>query len=428
MRILYISSFYPPYVIGGWEQLVNDINSALKKRGHIGQVLTSFYGLSRSLHEDGVDRLLTLESDVNHYHPFSLLHYRRDVQRNIQITQDEIQQFKPDVVFIHVMWNLNWGVAWAAEQACPQRVVYYVANDWPYAEDVHSSYWHSHARRKIPDEIKKNLAVIVLRNIKRINRNYRPSFPHVLCVSHAIEKSLEKKTSILPENMRVLHNGVETDQFVPPPDWLENLYKTTHLNILYAGSLVPHKGVHTAIEAMALLNRSPLANHVNLSILGSGHPDYEEKLRKIIEHNALGEKVHFLGRVPRNEMPDLMRKFDVLVFPSIWEEPLARTTQEAMASGLIVIGTLTGGTGELLVEGETGLTFMPEDANGLAEQITNLFNDPELRIRLAQLGRAKVLREFDFNSMIDDLEQYLLAVAEIQKESQSVSNLSSAVK
>jgi glycosyltransferase involved in cell wall biosynthesis len=80
------------------------------------------------------------------------------------------------------------------------------------------------------------------------------------------------------------------------------------------------------------------------------------------------------------------------------------------------------------VEGETGLTFMPEDANGLAEQITNLFNDPELRIRLAQLGRAKVLREFDFNSMIDDLEQYLLAVAEIQKESQSVSNLSSAVK
>ncbi len=83
-----------------------------------------------------------------------------------------------------------------------------------------------------------------------------------------------------------------------------------------------------------------------------------------------------------------------------------------MAAGLIVVGTLTGGTGELLVEGETGLTFEPEDALTLAQRILELRGAPELCAKLAKNARDKVVRQFDLRRMIDEIETYLTQVTE----------------
>jgi glycosyltransferase involved in cell wall biosynthesis len=107
-------------------------------------------------------------------------------------------------------------------------------------------------------------------------------------------------------------------------------------------------------------------------------------------------------------MPALLQRFDVLIFPSIYEEPLARMTQEAMLSGLVVVGTTTGGTKEILREGETGLTFAPEDANGLADQLARLIANPELGCHLAQAGRQSILENFTLDKMAQQIEDYLL--------------------
>jgi hypothetical protein len=56
MRILFISTFYPPHIVGGWEQLVQEINERLQDRGHITHVLTSQHGVGHPLQEPGVDR------------------------------------------------------------------------------------------------------------------------------------------------------------------------------------------------------------------------------------------------------------------------------------------------------------------------------------------------------------------------------------
>jgi glycosyltransferase involved in cell wall biosynthesis len=78
-----------------------------------------------------------------------------------------------------------------------------------------------------------------------------------------------------------------------------------------------------------------------------------------------------------------------------------------MASGLVVIGTTTGGTKEILKDGETGLTFAPEDADGLAEQIGRLIADPGMCRRLAQAGRQAVLENFTLDRMVQEIEAYL---------------------
>ena len=118
----------------------------------------------------------------------------------------------------------------------------------------------------------------------------------------------------------------------------------------------------------------------------------------------------FEPRVSRDKMPDLLRQFDALVFPSIWEEPLARMTQEAMATEMIVFGTATGGTGEILIDGKTGLVFEPNDARSLADQIRHLMNRPELRTRLGAAARQMVVEKCEINRMIDEIESELSAL------------------
>jgi glycogen(starch) synthase len=412
MRILFISDFYPPNVIGGWEQLVRDINQRLQARGHVTRVLTSTYGPNALNQEQGVDRLLTLESDLYHYDPLKTLRHKAQLKRNLKQTLETISIFQPDVVFIHGMWNLTRGVAWQAEQLRPGRVVYYVANDWPYAIDVHTSYWRDSAGKPVLKQAKKWLALIPLKIAERENRNFHLRFEHVLCVSQAVKDDLVRNAGIPPEHLRVVYNGVETDAFVPPQEWDNRRDRHPNLSLLYAGSLVPHKGVHTAIEAMAVLAQKSDLDAVTLTIVGSGHPEYEARLKKLVDEEKLGRRVSFWGRVSREEMPTVFQKFDVLIFPSIWQEPLARTTQEAMASGMAVIGTLTGGTGELLIDGETGLAFEPEDAAALAQRIEQLQRDPGLFMKLAKNGRARVLRHFDIRRMIDEIEACLSSVAQ----------------
>jgi glycosyltransferase involved in cell wall biosynthesis len=107
-------------------------------------------------------------------------------------------------------------------------------------------------------------------------------------------------------------------------------------------------------------------------------------------------------------MPGILQQYDVLVFPSIYEEPLARITQEAMASGVVVVGTTTGGTKDILCHGENGLTFAVEDADDLADQIARLITDPDLCCRLAHAGRQVVFEYFTLDRMAREIENYLL--------------------
>jgi glycosyltransferase involved in cell wall biosynthesis len=106
-------------------------------------------------------------------------------------------------------------------------------------------------------------------------------------------------------------------------------------------------------------------------------------------------------------MPAVMAEHDALLLLSEWEEPFARIVLEAMAAGLVVIGSLTGGTPEVLIENETGLTFPRGDANVLANQLQRLFGNPDLVRSLADAGRQRVEERFTFSRMVDQLEDAL---------------------
>ena len=173
------------------------------------------------------------------------------------------------------------------------------------------------------------------------------------------------------------------------------------------GSLLPHKGVHTAVEALGLLQQRGLGHRISFTILGGGHPDYEARLHRMVEELGIGDRVCFAGRVPRSAIPEWMSRFDAFLFTSTWAEPMARSVMEAMAAGLLVIGTEVGGQVEMLTNEENSLTFRAGDAEGLARQIERVLREPALASRLAHAGQRMVLERFSLRRMTEDIERWL---------------------
>jgi glycosyltransferase involved in cell wall biosynthesis len=150
---------------------------------------------------------------------------------------------------------------------------------------------------------------------------------------------------------------------------------------------------------------------IGLSLAGSGSTEYEDHLRQLVNQAGLSDYVSFLEWVQPEEVPGLMRQFDVLLLPSIWPEPFARVVLEGMISGLAVVATPTGGTPEIIVDGENGLLFVPNDPEDLANKIARLVDDPDSRDQIGHAGRQTVLERFTVTKMMNEMEGYLQEVA-----------------
>jgi len=405
MRILFLSNFFPPARSGGYTQWCYEVSEGLAERGHTIGVLTSCYELAKKpAGEQNIYRLLHLEGDLVYYQPIHFFtKWKKQHRKNLVVLEQTVKNFAPDLLFVWGMWALSKALPALAEQLLPGRVVYYLSDYWLSAEDMHTAYWQSQARRwpmRAPKRVLSKVAMPMLAKAGRPDLKLE----RVICVSARL-RDLLVEAGLPVQHARVIYGGTDVVRFLSDSN-RDGL--SAHLKLLYAGQLVQHKGVHTAIEAMArLVNRQGI-DHINLTLVGSGHPDYEAYLRDLVERERLHEYVTFHKPVSKEEMPAILQQFDVLLFPSIYEEPLARITQEAMASGLVVVGTTTGGTEEILVDGETGLAFAPGDAGGLANQIARLIADPELRCRLAQAGRQTVLENFTLERMVNEIEAYLM--------------------
>jgi glycosyltransferase involved in cell wall biosynthesis len=404
MRLLVLSNFYPPARAGGYTQWCHEVSTRLAARGHTLGVLTSCYRRAAApAHEPNIFRRLHLEGDLEYYQPLRFFAgWRARHRQNLQALAQTVQAFAPDLVFVWGMWAMSKALPARAEQLLPGRVVYYLSDYWPALTDMHTDYWQLPARRPIMRAPKQLVGWLAL-SLLAAERAPAPRFEHALCVSARVRELLVE-AGVPVQRAEIVRGGTDVERFNGAHD------RGGHpgrLRLVYAGQLVPHKGVHTAIEALARLAGRDETAAVELAVVGAGHPAYEASLRAQVEREGLQASVTFHPPVSRDEMPALLARFDALLLPSIYEEPLARIAQEAMAAGLVVIGTPTGGTPELLTEGVTGLTFAPEDAEGLARQVGRLLAEPELRWRLARAGRDLVRSCFTLDRMVDEIERYL---------------------
>ena len=408
MRILFLTNFYLTDGSGGEELSCQQVVEGLKQRGHTTLVLTSMHGTNNvPVETDGTHRSLYLEVDLVPWrHSITFFTQRKAREKyNLECFARVLEQFEPDIIFIWGMYNLPRSLAVLAETSSPDKVVYRFATYWPTLPSAHEFYWHAPGRKwysRIPKQVLGPFALAML--AKEVPQ-YPLSFKHAICVS-AAARNILVEAGVPVTRARIIHTGLDENKYLIG-EKPQRRQDERSLNLLYAGRLASDKGIGTAIEAMTNLVFGRGQRDIRLSLAGSGSADYEEHLRFMVNQAGLTDYVSFLGWVPPEEMPGLLRNFDVLLLTSIWPEPFARVLLEGMISGLVVVATPTGGTTEILVDGQNGLLFAASDAEDLAEKIVCLAADPKLRGRLARAGQQTVIERFTKTKMMDEIESYL---------------------
>ena len=414
MRLLFLSNFYPPYDIGGYEQWCAEVATELSQRGHQVIVLTSRPPEdARESHRDGVHVLrelhLEVESGLLHSLRRTLLDRRRLERENLERVQRILDRFRPNAALIWGMWNVPRSVPALVERLLPGRVAYYLCDYWPSLPSVFVQQWQSPANRSFAEPIKQLLGRWI---VPRLAQQTTPRLllEHPICVSQSVRDRLVE-AGVPVEHGLVVYGGIDVEEIHVQTRERDDVAGAQGIKLVYLGRLTPEKGLETAIRALALLE-GPAYRPLTLQVVGRGSPTYEAHLRALVRCCGLEDRVVFRGGVPRSEIPSILAECDVLVFTSTWQEPFARVILEAMAAGLLVVGSTAGGAAEIEVEGVNCLTFPPGDARAQADQLRRALHDPELRRRLVAAARRTVEERFTIRQMVDRLEACLLSVAD----------------
>jgi glycosyltransferase involved in cell wall biosynthesis len=165
--------------------------------------------------------------------------------------------------------------------------------------------------------------------------------------------------------------------------------------LVFAGAVVPGKGLHVLVEALDTASRGGL--HARLAIAGpEANPDYLSELQASIRTRGLSGQVSFAGPLPADALSGMLGEARALVLPS-FSEGTPRVVLEAMLRGTPVVASALPGVLGVIADGETGFLAPPGDAAGLAAALARVFADPELdalaaRARLAARRTASTAR------------------------------------
>ncbi len=187
--------------------------------------------------------------------------------------------------------------------------------------------------------------------------------------------------------------------------------------ILFVGRLIDWKGVNILVSSMKKVRDT--VRNARLVIVGDG-PE-RKSLADRVKELGLEDSVTFTGQVSDEELKDYYSRASVFVLPSITvnnqTEGLGVVLLEAMASGIPVIGSNTGGIPDIIEDKVNGLLVPPGDPDALAEAIIRIFEDRDLADRFREAGLETVKGRFSWDKISD---QFIEVYREVLHESNKV--------
>jgi len=361
MRIAHLSSMTGFY---GGEVCLLNLTAGMQGRGHtVSCVVRPDSRLRRELEERGVEVFpLPL---VDWYEPYSVARLRRWlIRRDIQILHTHL----PRDYFIAATATLGTGVLNVGSRHQLNRI-----------------------------------------SLPVFKRPFLSRFSAMIGVSQAVRRGLVASDIMDEDRVETIPNGVElagADRACT--DLRESLDVAPEVPVVgFVGRLCPGKGVETLLEAAALLK--PRWPDFRLFILGDGPGvnDYVTSLKNLAVRLGLGSNVHFFGYV--DNAAAACAAFDVQVVCSR-AEPFGLVTVEAMAQGVPVVVTNSGGSPEIVRDGVEGFLVDPGDADALARRLDCLLDSPGLRGEMGRRGRERVRRHFTLDHMLDSTEALYMKV------------------
>jgi glycosyltransferase involved in cell wall biosynthesis len=372
MKILVISNLYPPQVLGGYERSIADFARILHHRGHQVLVLTSDTPQFAAEHpsrygEPDIDRCLLL---AGRWYPggtewFSESEIEQIEQQNMQIVTQQLQIFQPDICLIGGLDFLLPSLLRQILTSVP--IAHYVMNAKPgYSPEL------------APQS---------------------PLHRYFTC-SNWVTATLQA-TGYPADDAQTIYPGAAIEDF-----YQETLPPRDRLCIAYASLVMRYKGIDVLIEALSLLHT--LGIEFSATIAGSTlTPEYTAMVQAFVESEGMSDRIQFVGALSRQQLSHLYKTHNVLVFPSRYPEPFGISQIEAMAAGLVLVTSGTGGAGEIVEQGKDGLMFESENPLDLADQLSSLLADQAAWAAIAQQGQQKAITQFSQTRAADQLEAAL---------------------
>lgn len=310
-----------------------------------------------------------------------------------------------------------------------------MANDTVGADIVHSHTWYANEAGRLSQQLHGIPHVITAHSLEplrpwkaeqlgggykvssSIERSAYESADAVIAVSGGMRLDiLRSYPDIDPNKVHVIHNGIDVQAWAPTsnPELLERWgIDSSRPSIVFVGRITRQKGLPYLLEAA-----QALPEDVQL-ILCAGAPDTEEIKQEVELRVSLLQKersgvIWIPDHLPRHELAAILTSATVFVCPSIYE-PLGIVNLEAMACGIPVVGTATGGIPEVIADGETGWLVPIEqlqDGTGtplnpekyvsdLARAMINAVSDIDRARRMGVAARERARTHFDWAAIAE---------------------------
>lgn len=201
----------------------------------------------------------------------------------------------------------------------------------------------------------------------------------VIAVSLGMQRLAEKTAPAQP--MSVIPNGIAIDEFSVAAGSADD-----KLRVISTSRLTPRKGLRFLIQALAEMKTQQGIDDIEALLIGDGHE--RESLEDMAREMGVADQVRFIGRVEHAELKGWYAQADIFILPSM-NEGMSNAMLEALASGLPLLVTRTGGADEVLEEGINGFALEMRSAEDIAEKLLRLRNDRDLRSRMAAASRRK---------------------------------------
>lgn len=247
----------------------------------------------------------------------------------------------------------------------------------------------------------KTIPIIIIHQENDYLNKSVPYYQEIYDASHLIINTSEYITRQVKTinqsdiKCRTVLNGIDIQHFfksLPFPREIVGLKKEDFV-IVFSGRLTKDKGILELVRTMALLKNFV---SIRLLIIGASAYGQDEQptsfIKKLIyESEPIKDKIVFTGFIDYKEIPSYLKMADIAVVPSMWEEPFGLTVVEAMAAGLPLITTRSGGIPEIC-EGVATIVERENIVNNLAAAILDLYQHPEKREQMsaASLERSKL--------------------------------------
>ncbi len=393
MKILHLCDSLNPAGLGGYESYLHYLSEHLVNNEHISIVVTQapkrdspdfvdhehyrVRYLSGNFLEARKWEFFALPED-EHEEKASILFKENDLELNIEALENQlldfIQEFEPDIIHAHSTYIVFNRVLTKLQERGS-------LGDIPMVATIHG--------RPKP---------LILPSGERTTdfESFSDACPFdlVLAVSNNVAEVLDEHLSRKGNDVPVLplYLGIDLSVFYPMPETKKKW------DIAFLGRFEKMKAVDLFPEMLTILKQ----DYPNLKLLMTGEGSLKSNLLDGFDNAGVSHMVDYLGVVEIEAVPKLINQSRIFIYPSR-EEPFGLSILEAMACGVPVVTTNVYGPGEIITEGQDGLTVNPDDVNALVETVSTLLNSEQHRAQIGRKGRETVEKRFDIKQHLEGL-------------------------